>query len=233
MSKGQHTLTRAAALALPAFLAACGGDASHRLGPEAGDEPRMGRPTLVAGASRTWFKTTFATAEFFSEIGCISSTVNVFIADETRHETHAGSPTGGPFLFAQITQYDLCAGEYASDIVVNAEQGVDFAVSGSLSTATLQATTTAVDEIGGEEVQVAFDLSWTSYGDRFTNTEKTISKPGGLTFSFRGTGYDATVSGTVALDGLNVTPEPATSGTIVKARYMNVILAGDPGGTLE
>jgi hypothetical protein len=32
---------------------------------------------------------------------------------------------------------------------------------------------------------------------------------------------------------LNVTPGPATSGTIVKARYMNVILAGDPGGTLE
>jgi hypothetical protein len=222
MAKAQHTLTRAAALALPAVLVACGGDALHRLGPEADGEPRAGKPALVAGATRTLFKTTFAAAEFFSEIGCISSTVTVVMADEASHETHAGSPTSGPFLFAQITQYDLCAGEYVSDVVVNAEQGVTFAVSGSLSTATLQATTTSVDFIGGEEVQVAFDLSWMSSGDRFTNTEKTFSKPGGLTFSFRGTGYDATVSGTVALDGVNVTPEPATSGQIVKARYMNV-----------
>jgi hypothetical protein len=105
---------------------------------------------------------------------------------------------------------------------VNAEQGIDFAVSGSLSRATLQATTTAVDDIGGEEVQVAFDLSWTRYGDRFTNTEKTISKPGGLTFRSRATVYDATVSGTVALDGLNLTPEPDPNGTIVKARNLSV-----------
>jgi hypothetical protein len=222
MSKDHHTLTRAAALVLPAFIAACAGDASHRLGPEAGDEPRIGRPALVVGATRTWFKTTFATAEFFSENGCISSSVDVFIADEARHAAHAGSPSGGPFLFAQITRYDLCADEYVTDIVVNAEQGIDFAVSGSLSRATLQATTTAVDDIGGEEVQVAFDLSWTRYGDRFTNTEKTISKLGGLTFRSRATVYDATVSGTVALDGLNLTPEPDPNGTIVKARNLSV-----------
>ena len=222
MSKRQPTLTRAAALAVPVFLAACAGDASDRLGPEARNEPRTSRPALVAGATRTWFKTTFATAEFFSERGCISSSVDVFIADEARHVARAGSPTGGPFLFAQITRYDLCADEYVSDIVVNAEQGVGFAVSGSLSRATLQATTTAVDDIGGEEVQVAFDLSWTRYGDRFTNTEKTISKPGGLTFRSRATVYDATVSGTVALDGLNITPEPDPNGTIVKARNLSV-----------
>jgi hypothetical protein len=223
MPNTRRTLIRAA-IALTALLVACDQDDSGPLGLELGGV-QADQPAL-AGATRTLLKSSWAAAEFFSLAGCISSSVNVVIADETRHETRAGPPTSGPFLFASILQYDLCAEEYVSDIIVNAEQGVSFTVSRGLSTATLQATTTAVDFIGGEEVQVAFDLSWTSFGDRFTSTEKTISKPGGLTLSFRGTGYDATATGTVSLNGVSLTPEAATFGQIVKSRYLTLSLEG-------
>jgi hypothetical protein len=169
--------------------------------------------------SQVRFRGKGAQAFFSSGSECVSTNVQIQ-ASLGSFKEGSGAPSRDPAAVVFIDRYDSCTDTYLSSIAAFSTDGVALQVDNRLTAASLQVTITGVDFVTGADVVVQVDLDWTGTGTLFTTSQKTREKiPGGmLIWHFMGKQRGATASGTVSLDGVNLTPEPIESAFIFDAR---------------
>jgi len=84
----------------------------------------------------------------------------------------------------------------------------------------MKATIPAIDDASGAELQVVVEVTWTGTGETTSQTERFRFKQPGSSVSgwSKGTFREAVASGTVAIDGENLTLSVANIAEIVRAR---------------
>ena len=190
------------------LLAACGTDTSQPLGPGSQPPRSEGSPTFAVEQFRVQTKGTNAGAGFTSTdpSGCIETSVFVF-ASEGSIKGGPGAPSStGPGVFVTVSQFDNCSGTGA--FLSGGGEATLFEVNRTLTEARLQATITAIDEISGAEVPIEVDLTWTGTGDLLRQMGHNKSQLPGIVViqSFKNVVREATASGSVLVDGVNLTP---------------------------
>jgi hypothetical protein len=160
-----------------------------------------------------------AQAFFDSGSECVFTSVQIQ-ASLGSFKEGSGAPSRDPAAEVFIDRYDYCTETFLSSIHGLSTDGVALQVDNPLTAASLQVTIPGVDFVTGADVVVQVDLDWTSTGTLLKTSGKTreVILGGMLITHFIGTRRGATASGTVSLDGVNLTPDPTGSAFIFNAK---------------
>ena len=185
-------------------------------------------PARAAPAETLHFRFQGQTAEaFFSSIeGCVATDVFVFAVDGSI-KTGPGRPTVESTASIFISQFDVCTGTelLAADGFAVLAPG-EFQIDQQLTAATLTATIEVFDFVSGTSFPVDVNVSWTGFGDTFSQKQRShFTAPGFKANSrFDGTFRQATASGTVTDGTTNFTPEPAVFAQLGSVKQGEVII---------
>jgi hypothetical protein len=165
---------------------------------------------------------------FFDSVdpsGCIVTSASITGSETVTHQIFMGEQikSKGPGVGMFATQINFCTGEVLFDILAGTGTGVTFEAASNLTEATLSATFSDVNFATGEEVLISVTMTWVGTGAISKTRTKGGSKEEGVTFQFKGTSRDATASGTLLVDGVNLTPGPASSAQIANTSDHTVI----------
>jgi hypothetical protein len=217
MSRTHALLTRTT---LTLLAAGCGSDTSQPLGPQSSsapaEAPAFSIPSKIKRSQEA------ALAFFFSERGCLRTDVSVVGRKETENFA-VGHPTlTNVSASVGVEQFDLCENQilhFWQGGTFLHDPGVVLKVDNQLSTASLQVTILANDLFGGSELPVAVDLSWTATGPIVTGSF--VDRHTGSDFvsivTSSGSSRVATASGSITMDGINLTPGPSSEARIEEA----------------
>ena len=159
----------------------------------------------------------FAIAGFRSTdpTGCIRTTVLLVAGSDVTHEP-PGPPTRTSGASLRITQVNSCTGTVVTG--TGTVSGVNFQSNPSVRQATLTATIPVqlTTPTGTTEVNVPVNITWTATGapDRDANRTHLVFPELVLNAQFRGVTSRAVATGTILLNGTNITPNPSVSGEI-------------------
>src|SRR5215208_5800849 len=167
------------------------------------------RPVAVHAADTIQYSGVGADAYFSSVDGCISTDTFVQGLDY-QYKKPAGEPQS--YVYITVSQYNTCTGEtimYVEGQTWLSESA--FQVSEKQETATLTATVTGVNEVSGSTVEIYVNLTWTANGaPTRTKTNNHYNLPGcHIQEKFTQITRTAVASGTVSIEGVNLTPEPS------------------------
>jgi hypothetical protein len=171
--------------------------------------------TLAAGStvSSVSFKGQTADAYFQSRDGCVQTSVGVFAVDG--HVKQKGSKTVvNSFANVFIDVFNVCTGTLHLSAFGEAELAPgDFAVSSTLSTASLTTSNEVFDYVSRTAFTVNIDLDWTGVGSTFREKGRFSFKTPGFRISerFDRTSRNATATGTVSDGCPNYTPGTSES----------------------
>lgn len=170
-------------------------------------------PARAAGAEtlHVSFKGQTAQAEFSSTQGCVQTVVYVLASDGLA-KTDPGGPEAASAGEVYVFQEDVCTQTQLVDAFGLAVLAPDeFQIDTQFTTATLIATIEVSDFTSGISFPVHVSVSWTGFGDTFSQDDRFHVKTPGFKVNFHldGTFRQATASGTVSDGTTNFTPEPA------------------------
>src|SRR6266545_541718 len=170
-------------------------------------------PARAAGAEtlHVKFQGQTAQAEFSSTKGCVQTVVYV-LATDGRFKTDPGGPEAASGGEVYISKFDVCAQTQLVDAFGFAVLAPDeFQVDEQLTAATLTATIEVSDFTSGTSFPVHVSVSWTGFGDTFSQDDRFHLKTPGFKVNFHldGTFRQAAASGTVSDGTTNFTPERA------------------------
>jgi hypothetical protein len=209
-----------AALGLPLLLAGCGEDTAPPSGPRAAPPLQAAARASATTSFRAKIRGETAEAFFFSldPSGCVATDVSVFGAALALKEG-PGKPVTGPLAFVSLFQYNQCTGEFLHDIAAQTGDAT-FEADRELAEGRLQARIPAFDYFSGAEVLVEVDVAWTATSELASVSERSrVRQPGGLfTYSFKGKSREAGATGTVAVEGENLTPTETVFAQIISGR---------------
>jgi hypothetical protein len=170
-------------------------------------------PVRAAGAEtqHVSFKGQTAQAEFSSTEGCVLTVVYV-LATDGRVKLDPGGPEAASGAETYISQFDVCTQTQllaAYGFAVLAPE--KFQIDEQFTAATLTATIEVSDVVSGTSIPVDVSVSWTGFGDTFSEDDRFHLKAPGfkLNFHLDGTFRAATASGTVSDGVTSFAPEPA------------------------
>jgi hypothetical protein len=125
----------------------------------------------------------------------------------------------GPLAFVSVFQYNQCTGEFLHNIAAQTGDAT-FEADRELAEGRLQARIPAFDFFTGAEVLVEMDVAWTAAGELASVSERSrIKQPGRwFTYSFKGKAREAGATGTVAVEGENLTPNESDFAQIISGR---------------
>jgi hypothetical protein len=202
---------------LPLLVTSCSDGSSPPSGPSVEPSVRAATRALATTTSRFQIKEVAAEASFasFDPATCVETDVYVFGTPPTRKEVPVQA-----FTFVNVFQSDLCTNELLRGIF-GGTVDASFQADAKLTGASLQATIGGTDFISEVEVQVEVDIAWTGTGELVSQTSRSrVKEPGFLVSQwFKGTSRYAAASGTVSVEGQNLTPNPADFGQIFRARF--------------
>ena len=163
------------------------------------------------------FTDAFATAGFQSTDGCIRSTVFVTGGNDVDIEP-PGAPTRTSGASLRIRQFNSCTNE--TTVCSGFGDDVQFESNPSVRTgATLTGTVTVSCQTptGTTTEDVPINLTFTCAGEVERNRSNTHFHFEGFVLNafFRGSSCEAVATGTVLLNGVNITPNPSRSAEIV------------------
>ncbi len=170
-------------------------------------------PARAAGSEtlHVKFQGHTAQAEFSSINGCVQTVVYV-LATDGRFKTDPGGPEAASGGEVYVSQEDVCTQTQLVDAFGFADLAPDdFQIDGQFTAATLTATIEVSDSTSGTSFPVHVSVSWTGFGDTFSQDNRFhLKAPGSkVNFHMDGTFRQATASGTVSDGTTNLTPEPA------------------------
>jgi hypothetical protein len=170
-------------------------------------------PARAAGAEtlHVSFKGQTAQAEFSATQRCVQTVVYV-LASDGRFKTDPGGPEAASGAEIYIFGFDVCTQTQllaAFGFAVLAPD--EFQIDEQFTAASLATTIEVSDDVSGTSFPVAVSVSWTGFGDTFSQDDRFHLKEPGLKVNFHldGTFREATASGTVTDGTTNLTPEPA------------------------
>jgi hypothetical protein len=217
-----RALVTASALLLGAL--GCSDDATPPGAPSALTPLEAAQPVLARTASPTRSRVQFngmsADAAFsgIDPSGCVDTYVHVFGA-ELALKREPGRPVGGPLAEVYLYQSNLCTFETLRQTFGQTDDAV-FDADGAMNETRLRATIPTVDFISNAEVLVEVDVTWTGTGERVSASQRERLKfPGSMvTEWFKGVLREAAATGTVVVDGENLTPNESDFAQVVRAR---------------
>jgi hypothetical protein len=215
MSKAQRLL---AAVALPLFVAACGGDGSRLMEPRAAPSQREPRVLALATVFQFHELIRYADAVFFGTdpSGCVSTVVEVFASKGPLTGDLASRPRITSFAIVDVSQFDICTNTEVRHVLTEIPQGVELHVA-DLNRATLELTFTGVDDVSGAEVTVTLSATWIGFGERSRSRLRFREKTPELIriAGENGAERQATTSAILAVDGESIElEEPGTPGLL-------------------
>jgi hypothetical protein len=166
----------------------------------------------AADVTRTRFKDESASVSFFAteEITCedgttgfidTSITINAF--EQVVSSTFGNSE--GSSVFASFFEFDSCTSEFVSAFAFDDSAEYD---QSRVESASITATFDLVDDFTLEPIgTLSADIDLTGTGDTTRTNSRSTTQSGDFTFKFRsqGTFREATISGTISLDGEDLT----------------------------
>jgi hypothetical protein len=175
-------------------------------------------PTPAHAATYTYqfnWRGNFAEAEYFAASECLFTNAYVLAVDG-RIKIAGSSVQPDRFVYAYITQYDVCDGSYRIYADGYASISPSFDVDSRFNSAHLSVTMNLFDYLTGTQLPVVYDLAWVGYGSLYSLKQRQEYKAPGVLIkqSLNATQRNATASGSVAVGGVNVTPEPFEFGDI-------------------
>jgi hypothetical protein len=218
-----------AAVSFPLLIGGCSDAAAPPGAPRALPSSEAARPALARTAS-TWrsrvqYNGMSAQAGFsvIDPSGCVETDVQVSSA-KLAVKQGPGKPAAGPLAEVNLFQFNYCTFESVSafgetdDAVFDADQ--------RLNEARLQTTIPAFDFNSNTDVLVEVDLTWRGTGDRSSGSQRERFRvPGQIeTTWFKGVFRDAVATGTVVVEGENLTPNESDYALIVRARSGQLIM---------
>src|SRR5262245_47789221 len=141
-----------------------------------------------------------AQAEFSSIKGCVQTVVYV-LATDGRFKTDPGGPEAASGSEVYISQEDVCTQTQLVDAFGFAVMAPDeFQIDKQLTLATLTATIQVSDFASGTSFPVHVSVSWTGFGDTFSQDDRFhLKTPGSkVNFHLDGAFRQATASGSVS-----------------------------------
>lgn len=174
-------------------------------------------PVAAAETEVIRFTDSFAIAGFRSTdpTGCIRTTVLLTAGDDVDQEA-PGAPTTSSGASLRITRFDSCTSTVitGSGFVSDVEFDSNPSAMEATLTATIPVTFTGPEGTFVEDVAV--DMTWTAAGDvdREFNPNHFVFDGFILNAQFRLVTREAVATGTVLLDGENLTPAPSVSAEI-------------------
>jgi Tfp pilus assembly protein PilV len=177
----------------------------------------LAQPQAAAAAEVFRFHDQFAIAGFRSTdpTGCIRTTV-LLVAGRDVEQEPPGPPTRTSGATLRITQVDSCTGTFVSGS--GSVSGVNFQSNPSARQATLTATIPVrlSTPTGTTVVNVPVNITWTATGAPDSSVNRIHFHFPDLIINaqFRGITRPAVATGTILLNGINLTPNPSVSGEI-------------------
>jgi hypothetical protein len=160
-------------------------------------------PALAVTTDQYKFKGESASAYFSQYDGCNSSYVSVYGFDNVTKDA-PGAPTSQKGAYLYYSSYNYCTGvgSYGS----GSSQDATFTIGNSLQSASLSGTFTLDDYSSAVNKTAAVDLTWTGTGDIFRGNNHGTYQGPGYRSNYRsvGSNRDASVTGTVTVDGTNL-----------------------------
>jgi hypothetical protein len=160
--------------------------------------------------------------------GCIASSVGLSVS-KGRYTEGEPEPSLGAYLNLFIVEYDLCTGEEYPVLISERFALVPIPVEsfqtqggvGGLQSASLQVTVDTYNEFTGNVDPVTIDLTWTGMGPvTHGHHNENVSYPHiRQILNFLGTQRNATVSGSVIVDGRDLVNARLGSGTLSFMKY--------------
>ena len=207
MGKTSHVRKRSGMLVVVALIAAAVAAAGAQSAP---------------AAEVVRFTDEFATAGFRSTdpSGCVQTVVLLTAGTDVDHEP-PGPPTRTSGAFLRVTQFNRCTGELmtCSGSVSGEDSSVVFESNPAVREATLTGTIPLVctSAAGVTTVNAVVNMTWTATGQAERDVNNSHFDFDGLIINaqFRGATREAVATGTVLLNGVNVTPNPSVRGEIV------------------
>src|SRR5437867_119789 len=177
----------------------------------------------AAESARYRFRGAFASASFFADDGCVATYVDVSATDG-RVAAAPGQPELQSGATLSLYQYDYCAGTMLLAGYGFAALDADAFQINRLTSATLHTTISIYDEVSDATIPVDVNLGWTGTGATTRESSSYRSRSPDFTYNVRyaATSRTATASGAVALNGVNLTPEPAGWAILAKNAYAEV-----------
>lgn len=186
-------------------------------------------PAAVHAETVTYnFRGNIASANFETTEGCISTVTNIFVYEHQWHFPPGPAPGSSPEIEIFIYRYDICGeisflSSYGARFVALPEDA--FSVSGGLQGATLNAAIEVEDD-NGNRYPISIDIAWSGVGEvsRSINHENASSPGTRGIWRLKGTSREATATGSVVLETVNVTPNPSVSGALMNSQSGIVII---------
>jgi hypothetical protein len=204
---------------------------SHRLLPALAAVTMLALPATTSAATPAIYHTIdgrFASAYFTSLDGCLQT--DVWVASSAA--PYAPQPGGSDALnkqgltSVQIFVYDTCQpleGKHYPIVADWFAQSSDRLVTESrMRSAYLRATLTMTDSVSGASADVPIDLVWqasaAAHPDTVRNNHVRFAGEGIVNTHDNNINLSAVASGTVWLNGVNVSPDPDLSATLEQIR---------------
>jgi hypothetical protein len=204
-----------AAVVLPLLVAACVGDASRSMEPNAGPLQRE-RDLALATVFQFHEQIRYADAVFFGTSGCVLTVVEVFASKGPITGDLASKPRMTSFALVDVAQFDICTDTEVRHVITEVLQGVELHFA-ALNRATVELTFAAIDDVSGAEVTVRLSAAWIGFGERSRSRLKFREKTPEILHveGENGALREATTSATLALDGESIAlEEPGTPGLL-------------------
>ena len=165
----------------------------------------------AAEVFRSQFRGQFASASFYQDDGCVFTNVYV-AAGDGRVQAGPGQPEVNSAASLYIDQYDYCtATSLLSGYGFASLDAEAFQANQGLNSATLDATIWVYSWPSDESVPVDVHLTWAGAGSitRSSSHYRSTSRDFTYNTRYRATSRAAEATGTVVLDGMNLTPAPS------------------------
>lgn len=164
----------------------------------------LGLPAMAGTTENYQFRGKSASAYFYQYDECNSTSVSVW-ASEMVSKSAPGAPTDQTEAFVSYGTWNWCTGQYSYGY--GSGTNVTFQPGNSLSGASLTGTFTLYDYPTGSSKTASVNLTWTGTGTtNRENSHYTSHWMGGISkYRYNGSYRTADVSGSVTVDGKNVT----------------------------
>ncbi|BAZ31851.1 hypothetical protein NIES4074_43240 [Cylindrospermum sp. NIES-4074] len=170
-------------------------------------------PAFAATTEQYKFKGESASASFSQYDGCNSTYVGVYAFDNVTKDA-PGAPTSQTGANLYYSSYDYCTG--VGSYGYGYSENATFTSSNSLQSASLSGSFTLYDYSSAVNKTAAVDLTWTGTGDLFRGNSHSTYQGPGYRSSYRSVGAyrDASVTGTVTVDGTNLIANVPSYGSL-------------------
>ncbi|HLO86228.1 MAG TPA: hypothetical protein VK203_14640 [Nostocaceae cyanobacterium] len=168
-------------------------------------------PALAATTDQYSFKGESASAGFYQNDGCSYTSVSVYAFDNATKNA-PGAPVEQKEASLYYSNYNYCTG--TGSYGYGSSKDITFTAKNSLQSASLTGNFIVYDYLTGAFRNATVDLNWTGTGDISRGNSHSISQGPGYLSKYRSVGAyrDASVTGSVVLDGVNLTTNLSSYG---------------------